>query len=252
MARYWSAPLPGIGTARPVLKLSAIATRAVLMSFVSEGELPHLLNAYGYSAVAWLVALESIGLPVPGETTVIAAALLAGTTHDFAIWPVFFASTAGAIIGDNVGFLAGARFGYRLLLRYGRYIALTEPRIKLGQYLFHCHGGKIAFFGRFIAVIRPLPTFLAGANGMPWRCFLLFDAAGSTAWAAAYGFGVYLLGEAARKVATAAEIGIAIVFVMIIVASAIVFRHHEAELEEKAERALPGPIRRRPWRGRPH
>ena len=97
--------------------------------------------------VAALVALESMGLPVPGETTLIAAALYAGTTHELNIVAVVLTAAAGAIIGDNVGFWLGREFGYRLLLRYGARLGLTERKIKLGQYLFLRHGGKVVFWG---------------------------------------------------------------------------------------------------------
>lgn len=92
-----------------------------------------------------------MGIPLPGETTLIAAAVVAGTTHVLGIWFVIAAAAGGAILGDNVGFWVGREFGYWLLLRYGRYVRLTERRIKLGQYLFDRYGGEVVFFGRFVA-----------------------------------------------------------------------------------------------------
>src|SRR5438309_412905 len=83
----------------------------------------------------------------------------------------------------------GREGGYHLLRRYGRYIRLDERKVKLGQYLFRKHGGKVVFFGRFIAVLRTWAAFLAGANCMPWRSFLLFNALGGIIWATVYGLG---------------------------------------------------------------
>lgn len=118
-------------------------------------------------------------LPLPGEATLIAAAVYAGKTHHLNIWGVIAAGAAGAILGDNIGFWVGREIGYRLLLRYGHYVYLTDARIKLGQYLFLRHGGKIVFFGRFVAMLRAFTALLAGANNMSWPRFLLFNAAGS-------------------------------------------------------------------------
>jgi len=91
---------------------------------------------------------------------------------------VIAAAASGAILGDNLGFWIGREGGYRLLRRYGRYIRLEERRLKLGQYLFMRHGGKVVFFGRFVAVLRAWAAFLAGTNRMRWPRFLLFNAAG--------------------------------------------------------------------------
>src|ERR1700680_126117 len=119
-----------------------------------------------------------MGIPVPGETALIAAAVYAGTTNNVSIWPIIAAAAAGAIAGDTVGFWIGRTLGYSLLLRYGPYIRLTESRLKVGQYLFLRHGGKIVFFGRFFPVLRVVAALLAGANCMPWPRFFLYNAAG--------------------------------------------------------------------------
>jgi membrane protein DedA with SNARE-associated domain len=116
----------------------------------------HLIAPYGYWTVGGIIALESMGLPLPGEATLVAAAVYAATTHHLNIWLVIAAAATGAIVGDNIGYWIGREIGYPLLLRYGHYVYLTEARIKLGQYLFFRHGGKIVFFGRFVAVLRAL------------------------------------------------------------------------------------------------
>src|SRR5216683_937487 len=93
------------------------------------------------------------------------------------------------------GFLFRARRCFRLLRRYGRYLHLNESRLKVGLYLFRKHGGKVVFFGRFVAVLRAWAAFLAGTNRMPWPRFLLFNALGGISWATIYGLGGYLLGD---------------------------------------------------------
>jgi len=198
---------------------------------------------FGYITVASAVGIESIGIPFPGETTLITAALYAGTSGRLNIFLVVAAAAAGAIIGDNIGFWIGRTFGYRLLLRYGRFIRMTPPRIKLGQYLFLRHGGKMVFFGRFISILRTLAAFLAGANQMNWARFLLFNAAGGILWAAAYGFGAYYLGTAIHRIAGPVGIGVGIAGSVALIVGFFFLKRNETRLEQEAEAALPGPIR---------
>jgi membrane protein DedA with SNARE-associated domain len=168
---------------------SKVVAKFRVMSFLFAGGLPQYIATYGYGAVGGIVALESMGIPLPGETALVAAGVVAGTTHALAIWLVIAAAAAGAILGDNAGFWLGRELGYRALRRFGRYVWLDERRIKLGQYLFLRHGGKVVFFGRFVSVLRELAAFLAGANHMSWLRFLMFNAAGAIIWALLYGLG---------------------------------------------------------------
>lgn len=93
-----------------------------------------------------------------------------------------------------IGYLIGREYGYWLLLRYGNYIRMSKGRIKLGQYLFLSHGGKIVFFAQFVPVLRTVARLFAGCNVMPWRNFLIANIAGSALWAITYGYGAYALG----------------------------------------------------------
>ena len=199
------------------------------------------LAAYGYFAVIAIVGLESAGVPLPGETILVAAALLAGQGK-LHLWGVIGAAAAGAILGDNCGYWIGREFGFPIAYRYGRYIKLDERRLKLGQYLFLKQGGKVVFFGRFVAVLRTWAAFLAGVNHFNWERFFLFNAAGGIVWASIFGAGGYGLGKAfelyARPVGIAALIAAAVGFVV----AGRFIRHHELQLEEAAERALPGPL----------
>ena len=144
----------------------------------SGHELNQLISAYGYWAVMLFVGVESIGFPFPGETMLLAAAIYAGTTHNLDIALVITAASVGAVLGDNIGYWFGREFGYELLLRYGRYFHFDQTKMKLGMYLFHKHGGKVVFFGRFVAVLRAFAALLAGINQMDWRRFFVFNVAG--------------------------------------------------------------------------
>ena len=204
--------------------------------------LAHLIQTFGYWAIGGIVALESMGLPLPGETVLVAAAIYAGTTHDLEIIFVIVAAATGSVLGNIVGFWIGREGGYRLLLRYGHYVRLTERKIKLGQYLFLRHGGKIVFFSRFVAVLRAVAALLAGANRMNWSRFLLANAASGVVWATLYGVGAYYLGKEAHFLTKYTGIAVAVAAIMLLGGAIILVRRQGARLETEAEKALPGPL----------
>ncbi len=212
------------------------------MIYIFSFNLTGLLNTYGYLAVAVFVAIESTGIPFPGETMLLAAAVYAGTTHHLSIVFVIASAAAGAIIGDNCGFWVGREGGYRLLRRYGHYVHLDERKIKLGQYLFQKHGGKVVFFGRFVAVLRAWAAFLAGTDRMRWPLFLLYNALGGITWATIYGLGGYLLGNNVHRLTGPIGIGALVLAVILIIVFFIFLKRDEKQLEEKAVQALPGPL----------
>jgi len=201
-----------------------------------------LLVTYGYWAVFVFVAIESTGIPFPGETMLLVAAIYAGTTHHLSILLVIVAAASGAILGDNLGFIIGRVGGYRLLRRYGRYIRLDERKLKLGQYLSMKHGGKVVFFGRFVAVLRAWAAFLAGTNRMRWPGFLFFNALGGIVWATLFGLGGYYLGNSIHRLTGPVAIASIVLATLCIIAFLIFVRHNEQRLEAEAERALPGPL----------
>jgi membrane protein DedA with SNARE-associated domain len=197
---------------------------------------------YGSFAVAGVVCLESMGLPLPGEAILIAAAIYAGKTGSLNIVEVIAAAATGAIVGDNIGYWVGREIGFRLLVRYGHYVGLTEPRIKVGQYLFQRHGGKIVFFGRFIALLRVLAALLAGVNRMSWPRFFFFNAAGAILWATVFGLGAYTLGEEIEHLTRPAAVALAVAGAAAIVTWVLFLHSRREELEAEALHALPGPL----------
>jgi membrane protein DedA with SNARE-associated domain len=216
---------------------------ARLDTLFSHHELIHFISTYGYGVIVLVIGFECLGLPLPGETILIAAAIYAGRSQNLNIWLVISAAALGAILGNTAGFWVGREGGYRLLLRYGPRLHLTEKRIKLGQYLFLRHGGKIVFFSRFIAVIRVFGALLAGANRMTWLPFQLFNIAGAVAWAILYGAGAYYLGRKMHLFTRYAGIGAGLTALVLIAAVVIYLRQHEAQLQSEAERELPGPLK---------
>ena len=211
------------------------------MEWGSSGHVAHLIASYGFLAIGVIIALESVGFPLPGESVLVLAALYAAH-HGNSIAAVVVSAAVGATLGDNVGYWIGREFGYRLLRRYGSRIGLSPNKIKLGQYLFLRHGSTVVFFGRFVAVLRVLAAVLAGVNRMDWRRFLLANAAGAILWASAVGFGTYFFGRAVMHVTRPVGIALAVVALAVIIGALLFVRTHEAELEAEAERALPGPL----------
>ena len=208
---------------------------------ISQASLATLLPVYGPWLIFAVVALESAVIPLPGEMTLIAAALLANKTQELSITSVVIAGAAGAIVGDNLGYWAGRRFGRPLLLRYGLKFHLDQSRLKLGEYLFRRYGGTMVFFGRFVALLRAFAALHAGANKMPWRRFLIFNAAGALSWASLFGFGVYEVGAKAERLAG----GLSAVFFGVALVCGFLFsqflRHNEADLLRRAEAAIADP-----------
>jgi membrane protein DedA with SNARE-associated domain len=212
------------------------------MSVLSELDLSGWIAAYGYWAVLILVGLESMGLPLPGETALIAAAVYAGTSHELDITGIVAAAAAGAVIGDNIGYEIGRLIGFPILRRHGPRIGLDDRRLKLGQYLFRRYGGAIVFFGRFAALLRTFAALLAGTNHMPWPRFLFYNAAGAIVWSSIFGIGGYLLGSSVHQISGPVGLALFIIAMTLVIAGIVFLRRHEQALLVEAERAIPGAL----------
>jgi membrane protein DedA with SNARE-associated domain len=211
------------------------------MDIVSPSWMHGLIQTYGLWVLFTVVLLECMGIPMPGETALVTAALYAGSTHQISIASVVLVAATAAIIGDNIGYLIGRSIGIRLIARYGKYVRLNELRLKVGQYLFLRHGGKIVYFGRFVAILRTYAALLAGANRMSWHHFLIMNALGGICWASLFGVGAYLFGEQIELMAGVVTLVILVAAIGLAIAGIFFFRHHEKELERRAEAAFPGP-----------
>jgi membrane protein DedA with SNARE-associated domain len=210
--------------------------------FLSTHTIDSWLSSYGYLVVFGLVGIESIGVPVPGETALIGAALYAGSTGKLEIWAVIAVAIAGAIIGDNIGYSLGRYGGAKVLLRHGHKIRLHEGRLKIGIWLFRRHGGKVVFWGRVVSILRTWAAFLAGANHMEWPRFLAFNAAGAIVWATLYGVVYYAFGDAIRRLSTAIDVTFGVVGLALVIVFVVWTRRKEAELQTRAEREIEGSV----------
>ncbi len=192
-----------------------------------------LIVQHGYWAVFLIVMLESAGVPLPGETVLLLAGGYAGATGNLEIAWVIFAAAAGAIIGDNIGFWIGRTFGGKFLVRYGKFIHLPEARLRLGQYLFEKHGGKIVFFGRFVAFLRVLAALLAGVNQYNWGKFIFFNATGGVIWAAIMGVGAYFFGDAMHRVSGPLGVAALCLVVAGVMVAFVLMRREERKMEKQ-------------------
>ena len=180
----------------------------------------------GYAAVFALIAVETMGIPVPGETALIGAALLA---HDgqMSIVVLVALAAAAAIIGDNVGFAIGRKGGRRLFARPGPFHGHRLKVLEHGEPFFARHGPKAVFLGRWVSGLRIASAWLAGMNKMEWPTFLFWNALGGIAWAASIGLGVYFLGHVAEEVISTAGPAAAVAGVLALVCF-LVWRHRRA------------------------
>jgi membrane protein DedA with SNARE-associated domain len=139
---------------------------------------------YGYFVVFFGVMLENAGVPVPGETILLAAGFFAAQGH-FHLWEVIGVASFGAMLGDNAGYAVGHRVGRAALERYGRYILLTRNRLRKLDKFFARHGDKTILFARFVTGLRVFAALFAGAARMPWGKFVVYNMAGAILWAVA-------------------------------------------------------------------
>jgi membrane protein DedA with SNARE-associated domain len=158
----------------------------------------HLLHTYGLLILFVAVGIESAGVPIPGETTLISAAVLASTHQtNWSIELVIAVAAAGAIVGDNVGYWIGRTGGRELLERWEPLARHTRRVLPPTERFFEKHGGKTVFIARFIAVLRITAAWVAGISRMPWWRFFLWNAAGGIAWATLVGLVAFYGGKAA-------------------------------------------------------
>jgi membrane protein DedA with SNARE-associated domain len=202
----------------------------------------HLIATYGYAGIALIIGLESMGIPLPGETILVSSAIYAGTTHNLNIVGVIAAATTGAVIGDNIGYVIGRYLGLPVVVRVGPRIGISEGKLKLGRYLFDRYGIAVVFFGRFVAVLRTLAAFLAGVNQMHWLYFFIANLTGGLFWAGTFGTAAYLLGHHIHRFAGPVGIVVLAVAAALLVFGVVLIRRHEARLEAEAVAAYPGPV----------
>jgi membrane protein DedA with SNARE-associated domain len=186
-------------------------------------------NSLGYLLPA-IIGLESMGIPSPGETALVAAAVLA-SQGKLQIWLVIVIGVASAIVGDNIGYLLGRKVGREVLAARGPFHSYRARAIDAGDRFFKRHGSKTVFLGRWIALIRVATAWLAGINRMPFKEFFLWNAFGGITWGVTFGLVGYFGGHAAAKVLSQIGIAGAVVLGLMIVGAIVYVRVRERRSE---------------------
>jgi len=210
----------------------------------------HLVRVAGYPLLFALVMGESSGVPIPGETALITAAVLAsrGKLHIELVIPL---AAAAAIVGDNIGYLIGRKGGRWLLERPGRFQRQRHEVLAVGEPFFERHGPKAVFLGRFLLGLRVWASWLAGATRMHWRSFLFWNAAGGICWATAVGLIAYFLGQSATNALETFGL-YGLIAALVAIASALLLRRrHRARAKAADDRRAAQKAARRSG-GPPH
>ena len=156
------------------------------------------LDQYGYWAVFGVTLLENLGVPMPGQTILIAGALLA-SQGDMHILLLLFTAWAAAVTGDAIGYAIGRFGGRALVLRYGHYVFINQRRLEYVENFFRRYGGIVVVVARFFEILRQINGIVAGAAQMPWRRFLIYNTLGAALWVGFWGILFYQLGERAKN-----------------------------------------------------
>ena len=181
-----------------------------------------LVHDYGLFLLFLLIAMESAGIPLPGETALVAAGVLA-SRGDMNIAAVIVVAAAAAVIGDNIGYWAGRAGGRNLLQRWGPLERHASRVLPWSERFFKRHGAKTIFLARFFAILRVTAAFLAGVSKMHWWRFFLWNAAGGIVWAVLVGLVAYYAGQAAADaIARYGLIG-GVAMAVLIVVGAVIF-----------------------------
>jgi membrane protein DedA with SNARE-associated domain len=192
---------------------------------------------YGYWVVFFGVMLENAGVPVPGETILLAAGFFAALGH-FNIALVMVIACLGAVLGDNAGYFIGRKLGRATLLRYGRFVGLTPKRLAAFETFFENHGNKTILVARFITGLRVFAALLAGAARMQWRTFALYNFLGAVLWSIAITLAGYFFGHSWHLLERwIGAIGAGALGVIVVLALVIVFVRRRRRLAAEAEAA---------------
>jgi membrane protein DedA with SNARE-associated domain len=208
-----------------------------------------VLNQYGYLAVGGFVLLEDFGIPVPGETILIAAAVYAGSGR-LSIIGVALVAMLAAIIGDNIGYVIGYFGGRTLVLRFGKYVHLTSERLDKAERFFDRYGGLVVAGARFVEGLRQANGIVAGTIRMPWLKFLAFNALGAALWVGVWASIGYLAGGHITVIYdTITRYSLYFLIALVVVVAALVVRAVVRHRRRSAERKAPDA--RRLWPARP-
>lgn len=203
-----------------------------------HGSIMRLVESYGYGVVFLFVAIESLGVPLPGETVLVTGGALAALGH-LSIWWVIATAALGGIMGDAAGYWIGRLGGVALIKRYGRAVHFDDAKLQRVRAFFSRHGAKTVFLGRFIALLRTWAALLAGTAEMPYGVFTLYNVMGGITWAALFGTLGYVFGRSLpvlERYIGQASLAF-VLLIALVVALALAWRWFSANQDVLTERA---------------
>jgi membrane protein DedA with SNARE-associated domain len=193
----------------------------------------HFITEHGLPILFVVVMIESFGIPLPGETALIAFGVLAAEGH-YSVASVIAVAAAGAIVGDNLGYWLIGRLGGRALFRRWHWLSQYSDRVlPSAEALMERHGGKTVFFGRFVSILRYTVAWVAGLSRMHWWRFLFWNAAGGIAWATAVGLTAYYGGRAAADAIARYGLYAALVVIVVVIVSWFSVRYARGRVERR-------------------
>jgi len=193
----------------------------------------HFFTHHGLPVLFAVVLIESFGIPLPGETALIAFGVLAAEGH-YSIASVIAVAAAGAIVGDNLGYWLIGRLGGRALFRRWRWLNQYSDRVlPRAESLMMRHGGKTVFFGRFVSILRYTVAWVAGLSRMEWWRFLFWNAAGGIVWATAVGLTSYYAGQAAANAIQRYGLYAAVAVIVVVVVGWFGLRYARGRVERR-------------------
>jgi membrane protein DedA with SNARE-associated domain len=211
------------------------------MDFITTDTIKHFIEAYGalvYLLIAGVIFLENAGVPLPGETTLILAATFTAGAHPLLSFPfVLLAAIGGAVLGDNMGYFIGYRYGRDLVLKYGSRFGMTAEKFDRAEAAFLKNSGWAVYVGRFILLMRILAGPLAGITRMPYPKFVLFNTLGAVSWATAIATASYFFGNAVVEYMQSVGIWGLVILVAGIILFGIVRHYMDEKADEKAAEA---------------
>jgi len=187
-------------------------------------QLAPVLDHYGYLAVGSFIRLEDFGIPVPGETILIAAAVYAGAGR-LNIVAVGLVAVLAAVAGDNIGYAVGFFGGRALVLRFGKYVGITSQRLDKAEGFFDRYGGVVVAGARFVEGLRQANGIVAGTIRMPWPRFVIFNTLGAVLWVGAWASAGYLAGDHITAIySTVSRYSLYLLIALAVVVAALIIR----------------------------
>jgi membrane protein DedA with SNARE-associated domain len=217
--------MSGIGVAITLFAVCIFSIGRIMTGFSHIlGILEPWVHEYGAVAIFLILTIESFGVPLPGESLLIVAAILAGR-GEISFPALLISAWIGAVTGDNIGYLIGRKLGHKALLRFGGMVGLTADRLRKMEAIFVRYGALTVAFARFFNILRQLNGVVAGSLEMDWRRFLVFNSLGGALWVVVWTIAGFYLGKHGADIAAVVhKLGLfGVIFVLVALLMVLIY-----------------------------